>query len=325
MPSDAVTAFLNQVGSIPLLTAAQEVRCAIDMEAGALAAERLSAGRSPWPPDLREDLELLVLLGDQARELMVQANLRLVVSMARRYTRTGAPLLDLVQEGTVGLIHAVDRFDYRRGCKFSTYAVWWIRQALTRGIADSTRTVRVPVQVLTRLNGCLGRRRELAERWGREPTVVEVADACGMGVAETTALLAASAEPLSLDTDGTDTAAVLEAVADRHAVDLADQAADRLAGRRLREALDDLEPAEREVLRRRFGIGVRPQGPTAIAAELGMTRERVRHLERRALLRLRGQPAVSALREAERKRVLFSDEDLRTAGEAPRSAIRPGA
>jgi RNA polymerase sigma factor (sigma-70 family) len=194
MDSDA---FLRQVGAIALLSAQDEVDLARRMRAGAVAARELTEEGVARQRCVH--LQELVDSGDAAREQMVQANLRLVVSVARRYRRSGVPMLDLVQEGTVGLIQAVDRFDPDRGCRFSTYAMWWIRQAINRGLADAARQVRLPRSVQQQLSTCHARRQELMARLGREPSRQELAAACGLSVAETVALLQADPQPLSLD------------------------------------------------------------------------------------------------------------------------------
>lgn len=287
------SAFLRQIGSIALLTPQQEVELALAMRAGNEAARRLTDGRAL--PHEREDLQRLVDAGDAARAHMVQANLRLVVSVARRFTRSSLPLLDLVQDGTVGLIQAVDRFDPDQGCKFSTYAMWWIRQAVTRGMACSGRTVRLPRQVLSRLNRCLGLRRELVSRLGREPTTAELATFCGLSVAETSSLLAIEAEPLSPNTSGADD---FDDVVDRHAADPMEQALRSVDAHRLQEAMRDLDPLEREVLALRYGFRGDPLGCTAVASVLGLTRDRVRTPEARGLRALGTAPGLAEAPDA---------------------------
>jgi len=284
------TAFLRQVGAIALLSPSEEVDLALRLRAGTKAAERLAAG--PVPDPERTTLQRQVAEGDAARERMVQANLRLVVSVARRYTRSGLPLLDLVQEGTVGLIQAVDRFDPDQGCKFSTYATWWIRQAVTRGMVGSGRTVRLPRQVLQRLNACLGLRQQLVAQLGREPSLEELAAACAYTVEETAALLRAETQPMSLDLSGSQES---EDVTDRHAVDPVEAAATSVGADRVRVALRGLEPLEREVLSLRYGFTGEPLGCTAVATALGLTRDRVRTIEQRALRALGASPGMAEL------------------------------
>jgi len=283
-------AFLRQVGSIALLSPSEEVELALRMRVGNQAAQRLAAGGVTEPE--RTTLQRQVSEADAARERMVQANLRLVVSVARRFTRSGSPLLDLVQEGTVGLIQAVDRFDPDQGCKFSTYAMWWIRQAVTRGMVGAGRTVRLPRQVLLRLNTCLGLRQELIAQLGREPSVEELAAACAFTVEETTALLRADAQPMSLDLSGSQES---DDVADRHAVDPVEAAATSVGADRVHVALRGLEPLQRQVLSLRYGFTGEPLGCTAVAAALGLTRDRVRTIENRALRALGAAPGVAQL------------------------------
>src|SRR5262245_48670461 len=185
--ADPFGAYLRRIGSVDLLTAAEEVELAFAIEAGVLAADRLATSLDDAAT--RGDLRILVDAGERARLRMVRANLGPVVSLARRVTPTGTSLFDPVQDGTLGLIHAVRKFDYRRGCKFSTYATWWIRQAITRGMVDAERTVRLPVHVATRLHTLLALRQQLTVEWGREPTPDELAAACGIEPRELAALL----------------------------------------------------------------------------------------------------------------------------------------
>ena len=284
------SAFLRQVGAVPLLDAAQEVELALRMRAGTTAARRLADG-AVAPRD-RPALEQQVAAGDAARERLVQANLRLVVSVARRFTRTGLPLLDLVQDGTVGLIQAVDRFDPDQGCRFSTYAVWWIRQAISRGVGVSARIVHLPRQVLLELSSCHRHRQELMAVLGREPTTEELADACGLTVAETKALLRADPQPMSLDLSG---AEEHDDVADRHAVDPVEEASRSLDADRVQSAMRGLDPLEREVLSLRYGFHGQPLGCTAVAAALQLSRDRVRSIEARALRFLGSAPGITQL------------------------------
>ncbi|MDQ3628321.1 MAG: sigma-70 family RNA polymerase sigma factor [Actinomycetota bacterium] len=294
MTADAVDFFLQRIGAVPLLRAEQEVELGQRVQAGALAARRLASGELVALGE-RAELERMVEQGDAAREQMIQANLRLVVSVARRYLRSGVPLLDLVQDGTLGLMRAVDKFDPERGTKFSTYASWWIRQAVTRGMADSMRTVRLPVAVLTRLNSCLGRRHELMAVWGREPTNAELARACGLTEADVTALLGVSVEPVSLDGDAErGEFGIGDNVADRHDEGPEEAAGAAVEADWLRAAMWVLDPLEWQVLRLRYGFVGEPVGATAVAESLGVTRERIRHLEGRALRKLSRAPGVAS-------------------------------
>ncbi len=293
-PSELLSAYLEQIASISLLTAAEEVQLAFDIEAGLLAAERLAAGG--FPAEAADDLETLVRLGQRARSRMIASNLRLVVAAARRYQGRGVPLVDLIQEGNLGLLRAVEKFDYRRGCKFSTYAMWWIRQAITRGIADAARTIRLPVHVMSRLNLCLAKRRDLSLALGRSPTAAEVGRASGLDTAVVEDLFRHDLEPVSLDVSLTKVAQLGDTVVDPDASDPSEAAADAVMVDRLREALRTLEPLEREVVRRRYGFGCPARGAQAVATELDMTRDRVRYIEAQALRRLRNTPGAAALR-----------------------------
>jgi len=290
--ADPFGAYLRRIGTVDLLTAADEVRLAFTIEAGVLATARLAAGVRDSV--LRDELRILAREGEQARLHMVQANLRLVVSLARRMTPSGTPLFDHVQDGTLGLIHAVRKFDYRRGCKFSTYATWWIRQAITRGMTDAERTVRLPVHVATRLHTCLALRQQLTVEWGREPTVPELAMAVGIAPGQLAALLDVPHDPVSLE-------AAIEAnpggeqVPDRDAPDPGELAAATVVREQVRAALGSLSPLEREILSRRFGLRGSPSDRKVVAAELDIGYERLRRLEREALASLRADPSLAAL------------------------------
>jgi RNA polymerase primary sigma factor len=289
--SDPFGAYLRRIGTVELLTAQEEVELAFAIEAGVLAAARLAAGVAD--DELRADLQILAGEGERARLRMIQANLRLVVSMARRLGPSGTSLFDPVQDGTLGLIHAVRKFDFRRGCKFSTYATWWIRQAITRGMAEEQR-VRLPTKVATRLRACQARRHELAAAWGRDPTPAELAEACGGTPAEMADLLRLAADPVSLE-------AAIEAdpggeqLPDRHTAGPEEMAAALLVRESIREALGELPELEREVLVRRFGLYGSPRGRRAVAAELGLDYRLVRRAEQAALTSLRATPSLAAL------------------------------
>ena len=294
-PAESLGAYLEQITTIPLLNAAEEVALAFDIEAGLLAAARLAEG--VHDRCLADDLTALVLLGEQARVRMVGCNLRLVVAAARRYRGRGVPLVDLIQEGNLGLMRAVDKFDYRRGCKFSTYAMWWIRQALTRGVADTARVIRLPIHVMGRLNLCLAVRRDLAVRLGRPPTLAEVAQVSGLERDVVDDLLRHDREPMSLDMALTEVAQLGDTVVDPEAADPSDAAAGAVMAERLRDAVGALDPLEREILSRRYGLGRPALGAQQVASELGITRDRVRYAEAQALRKLRTAPAAAGLRD----------------------------
>jgi RNA polymerase sigma factor (sigma-70 family) len=290
--ADPLGAYLRRIGTVDLLTAAEEVELAFAIEAGVLAADRLATGVDDSA--LRAELRILVDEGERARLRMVRANLRLVVSLARRMTTTGMPLFDPVQDGTLGLIHAVRKFDYRRGCKFSTYATWWIRQAITRGMVDAERTVRLPVHVATRLHTLLALRQQLTVEWGREPTPSELAAACGIAPGELAALLDLPQDPVSLE-NAIETNPGGEQLPDREAPDPGELATATLVREQVRTALGSLPPLEREILSRRFGLQGSPRDRKVVAAELDIGYDRVRRLERDALATLRTDPSLVAL------------------------------
>ncbi|MBA2533151.1 MAG: sigma-70 family RNA polymerase sigma factor [Nocardioidaceae bacterium] len=292
---DHIDGYLQEIAVVPLLTAEEEVRLAFEIEAGVLAAERLDAGCSDT--QLAEELQLLGVIGHHARTQMVQANLRLVVAVARRFRSRGVPLIDLIQEGNLGLLRAVEKFDYRRGCKFSTYAVWWIRQAITRGIAEAARNIRLPVQVMARLNLCMGVRHDLLHRLGRPATNAEVAQACGLDVDVVTHLLRLDNEPVSLDTALAKHGEIADTVVDPDATDPSDSAADAVMEQRLRDALWCLDELEREIVARRYGFAGAARGAQAVATELNLSRDRVRYIETQALRKLRTTPAAATLRD----------------------------
>jgi RNA polymerase primary sigma factor len=234
----------------------------------------------------------------EAKRQMIEANLRLVVSVAKRYVRTGVPLLDLVQEGNIGLIKAVDRFQYRRGFKFSTYAMWWIRQAITRGIADRARTIRIPVHLVEALKRLSRERRLLVQRLGREPTAEELAAHLCVPVSRVRLLLEAPGQPVSLETpidgNGGELGDFLE---DTHILPADTDVTTHETAVHVERALNALSEKEREVLRLRFGIGTDQEHTLEdIGTRFGLTRERIRQIETRALRKLRRLPRGETLR-----------------------------
>ena len=287
--SDPVRLYLNEIGRYPLLTSQQEVELALQMENGHRAAARLESDH-----DLSvEDLSLLqheVESGLAAHRQLVQSNLRLVVSLARRYVGRGMALLDLIQEGNVGLMRAVDRFDYRRGFKFSTYATWWIRQNISRAIADQGRTIRMPIHVLDSINQLTRVQREMTQVLGREPTIEELAVEMDLGVERVVELSRIALDTVSLETPvGDDDGGTLgDLVEDADSVRPADMASFANLQDQLAEALEGLNPREREVLIMRFGLADgRMRTLEEVGAHLNVTRERIRQLETKALAKLR--------------------------------------
>ena len=270
---DPVRAYLNEIGRVHLLTAKEEVELAREMEAGSQAA----------------------------RQRLIEANLRLVVSIARRYMVSGLPLLDLIQEGNLGLIRAVEKFDWRRGFKFSTYATWWIRQAITRSIADRSRTIRIPIHVHDRVNKAIKVSRRLAQELGREPNDEEVAEELGATPPQVRELLMISREPVSLDTpvgDESDEARLEDFIADPEAEAPLEAATRTLIHGEIEDMLLTLSPRERRVLQLRFGLADDQQRTLEeIGRRLGMTRERVRKIETVALRKLRDPSRTARLRD----------------------------
>ncbi|MGH8945667.1 MAG: RNA polymerase sigma factor [Acidimicrobiia bacterium] len=287
--SDPVRLYLNEIGRYPLLTAQQEVELALQMEHGRRAEERL-AGEDDLTEEDRAFLAHEVAIGAGAHQKLVQSNLRLVVALARKYVGRGMALLDLIQEGNVGLMRAVDRFDYRRGFKFSTYATWWIRQAISRAIADQGRTIRMPVHVLDSVNKLTRARREMAQVMGRAPTLDELARELDLDPERVAELSRIAQDTVSLETpvgegeDGT----LGDLVEDAESVRPADVATFTSLQDSLAQALEGLNERERQVLIMRFGLADgRLRTLEEVGAHFNVTRERIRQLETKALAKLR--------------------------------------
>ena len=287
--SDPVRLYLNEIGRYPLLTAQQEVELAMQTEAGRRALERLD-GDDPLADEDRTFLNHEVEMGEAAHKQLVQSNLRLVVALARRYVGRGMALLDLIQEGNVGLMRAVERFDYRRGFKFSTYATWWIRQAISRAIADQGRTIRMPIHVLDAVNKLTRTQRELTQVLGRAPTVDELASDLDLEVSRVTELRRIAQDTVSLETPvGEDENGTLgDLVEDVDSEKPADVAAFSSLQGELAQALEGLNDRERQVLIMRFGLADgRMRTLEEVGSHFNVTRERIRQLETKALAKLR--------------------------------------
>jgi RNA polymerase primary sigma factor len=286
---DSVHTYLKSIGRTSLLTAEQEVDLAKRIEAGLFAEHKLDS-EPGLGPQLRRDLEMVAEDGRRAKSHMLEANLRLVVSVAKKYSDRGLSLLDVVQEGNLGLIRAVEKFDYTKGYKFSTYAMWWIRQAIQRGFADSARTIRLPVHVLEMLSKLSRVERDMHQRLGREPTPEELAVELDRTPDQIEELLRTSRQPISLDStigeDGeTSIGDLIEDVDAPEASELVDR---QLMAEQLRSALDALTPREATIMAMRFGLyDGNPHTLDEIGRALGLTRERIRQLEKQSLSKLR--------------------------------------
>lgn len=287
--ADLVRVYLNGIGKTALLTAEQEVDLAKRIEAGVFAGHMLESGKR-LSPQRRIDLKMIVRDGGRARNHLLVANLRLVVSLAKRYTGRGMPLLDLIQEGNLGLMRAVEKFEYRRGYKFSTYAVWWIRQAVTRALADQARTVRIPVHMIEIIHKTLRMQQQIVQEMGREATPEEIADEMQMPVERIRALLKMAQQAVSLQSPvGDDGDASLgDLIEDKSAEDPAEKTGYLMLKSRLAGVLSTLTERERRVLEMRFGLA---DGDQYTLEEVGrqyqVTRERIRQIEAKALRKLR--------------------------------------
>ena len=286
---DSVHTYLKSIGRTSLLTAEQEVNLAKRIEAGLFAEHKLDSD-AELTAEMRRDLEMVAEDGRRAKAHMLEANLRLVVSVAKKYSDRGLSLLDVVQEGNLGLIRAVEKFDYTKGYKFSTYAMWWIRQAIQRGFADSARTIRLPVHVLEMLSKLSRVERDMHQRLGRDPTPEELAVELDRTPDQIEELLRTSRQPISLDStigeDGeTSIGDLIEDVDAPAASELVDR---QLMADQLRHALDALTPREATIMAMRFGLyDGNPHTLDEIGKALGLTRERIRQLEKQSLSKLR--------------------------------------
>jgi RNA polymerase primary sigma factor len=301
--ADSVRAYLKQIGKVPLLNAAQEVELAKRIEAGLYAVERLKLlreGGEEIPTQLRRDLEWIVRDGDRAKDHLLEANLRLVVSLAKRYTGRGMAFLDLIQEGNLGLIRAVEKFDYTKGYKFSTYATWWIRQAITRAMADQARTIRIPVHMVEVINK-LGRiQRELLQDLGREPSPDELAKEMDISPEKVLEIQQYAREPISLDqTIGDEGDSQLgDFIEDSEAIVAVDAVSFSLLQGQLQQVLQTLSEREAGVVRLRFGLtDGQPRTLDEIGQVYGVTRERIRQIESKTMSKLRHPSRSQVLRD----------------------------
>jgi RNA polymerase primary sigma factor/RNA polymerase nonessential primary-like sigma factor len=303
--ADLVRAYLNGIGRTRLLTADQEVELAKRIEAGLYAEELLAREPGSNPnsedPGVRADLQTIATEGRAAKNHLLEANLRLVVSIAKRYTGRGMAFLDLIQEGNLGLIRAVEKFDYTKGFKFSTYATWWIRQAITRAMADQARTIRIPVHMVEQVNRLVRVRRELSIQLGREPRYEEIAGSLGIAVFQVLELLSYDREPVSLDQAvGEDGDSALSDFVCRAQprTDPQDNVSYGLLRNEVEGVLATLNPREQQVIRLRFGLDDgRQRTLDEVGKEFGLSRERIRQIEKVTLLKLR-DPSRSKRLEA---------------------------
>jgi len=295
---DTIGLYLKEVGRVPLLTAEEEVELAQRIERGRLAREELAKGNVS--PRRRQELQALIEDGWAAREHLITANSRLVISVAKKYMGRGVPFLDLIQEGNIGLIRAAKKFDYRRGHKFSTYATWWIRQAVTRAIADQGRTIRVPVHMGDQINKLLRVQHQLTQRLGRDPSVDELAGALDVTPQKVENMIQVARRPLSLETptDDEEDSVLGDFIQDEEVPAPDETATYNLLREHLDAVLNGLPPREVRILQLRYGL-LDGQAYTLeeVGRKMGVTRERVRQIEAQALSRLRHPAVRRKLRE----------------------------
>ena len=290
---DPVRMYLKEIGKVNLLTPEEEVELAQAMTAGAAAQEQmdeLKQSGEEIPEEVRIELEKTIKKGEKARQRLAEANLRLVVSIAKRYVGRGMQFLDLIQEGNLGLIKAVEKFDYVKGFKFSTYATWWIRQAITRAIADQARTIRIPVHMVETINKVIRVSRQLLQELGHDPTPEETAEEMNMPAERVREILKIAQEPVSLETPiGEEEDSHLgDFIPDEDASEPAEAASFTLLKEQLIEVLSTLTPREEKVLKLRFGIeDGRTRTLEEVGKEFNVTRERIRQIEAKALRKLR--------------------------------------
>jgi RNA polymerase primary sigma factor len=300
--SDPVRMYLKEIGKVPLLSAQEEVLLAKCVEQGLLAIERqVERAESGTEVDRETALhdERLRLDGIHAKRILVEANLRLVVSIAKRYRNRGMAFLDLIQEGNLGLMRAVDKFDYTKGFKFSTYATWWIRQAITRAIADQARTIRIPVHMVETINKVVRVQRQFLQDQGREPTIDELAVRTELSAARVREILRISQETVSLEQPmGDDDFSLSDLIEDEAAIAPSDAATRAMLNDAVNQALSELSEREQKVVRLRFGLDDgHMRTLEEVGKEFGVTRERIRQIESKTLAKLRHPMRSSRLRD----------------------------
>jgi RNA polymerase primary sigma factor len=297
--SDPVRMYLKEIGRVPLLSAAEEVDLAKRVEAGLFASAKLTS-EVGLPATLVRELELIEREGQLAKKRLIEANLRLVVSIAKRYVGRGMLFLDLIQEGNLGLIRAVEKFDYTKGYKFSTYATWWIRQAITRAIADQARTIRIPVHMVETINKLLRIQRQLLQDLGREPTPEEIGREMEMSPERVQEIQKLAQEPVSLETPigEEDDSNLGDFIEDSDAIVPIDAASFILLQEQLDAILHSLSEREKKVIQLRFGLtDGHPRTLEEVGQEFGVTRERIRQIESKTLSKLRHPSRSQKLRD----------------------------
>lgn len=303
LTGDPVRMYLKEIGKVDLLTASEEVDLAMKIEAGLEATEKLEAAEAGELELTRSEMRRLTRIenvGLEAKQALISANLRLVVSIAKRYVGRGMLFLDLIQEGNLGLIRAVEKFDYQKGFKFSTYATWWIRQAITRAIADQARTIRIPVHMVETINKLVRIQRQLLQELGREPTPKEIGDVMGLPEERVREIQKISQEPVSLETPiGEEEDSQLgDFIEDDAAVVPPDAASFSMLQEQLGKVLDGLAERERKVISLRFGLeDGHPRTLEEVGREFGVTRERIRQIESKTLAKLRHPSRSSKLKD----------------------------
>ena len=300
---DPVRMYLKEIGKVNLLSSDEEIELAQAMDAGNAAKEQLAelqAAGEEIPAEVQAELDKAIKKGERAKQRLAEANLRLVVSIAKRYVGRGMQFLDLIQEGNLGLIKAVEKFDYTKGYKFSTYATWWIRQAITRAIADQARTIRIPVHMVETINKVIRVSRQLLQELGHDPTPEEIAEEMSMPVERVREILKIAQEPVSLETPiGEEEDSHLgDFIPDDEAPVPAEAASHALLKEQLASVLKSLTPREEKVLRLRFGLeDGRPRTLEEVGKEFQVTRERIRQIEAKALRKLRHPSRSKRLRD----------------------------
>ena len=293
LTGDPVRMYLKEIGKVDLLTASEEVHLAMKIEAGTEATERLEAAdRGEIELTRAEQRRLMRIeqVGLEAKQALISANLRLTVSIAKRYVGRGMLFLDLIQEGNLGLIRAVEKFDYTKGFKFSTYATWWIRQAITRAIADQARTIRIPVHMVETINKLVRVQRQLLQDLGRDPTPEEIGTEMGISADRVREIQKISQEPVSLETPigEEEDSSLGDFIEDSSAVAPPEAASDSMLREQLEQVLDSLADRERKVIKFRFGLeDGHPRTLEEVGREFGVTRERIRQIESKTLAKLR--------------------------------------